>query len=41
MYIYGDCYEKSKSMYYPMMMHSICNVIMVSIVVIATNIVSR
>jgi len=40
-FFYGDCYEKSKSMYYPMMMHSISNVIMVSIVVIATYIMSR
>ncbi len=33
---YGDCFEKSGSMYYPMMMHSISNVIMVGITIIAT-----
>ena len=33
---YGDCYEKSKSMYYPMMMHSISNIVMVGLSVIAT-----
>ncbi len=33
---YGDCYEKAKSMYYPMMMHSISNVIMVGLTVIAS-----
>ncbi|MGM0688791.1 MAG: CPBP family intramembrane glutamic endopeptidase [Bacillota bacterium] len=33
---YGDCYEKSGSMYYPMMMHSISNVIMVGLTIIAT-----
>ncbi len=33
---YGDCYEKSGSMYYPMMMHSISNVIMVGLTVIAS-----
>ncbi len=38
---YGDCYEKTKSMYYPMMMHSISNVIMVSLTVIATALFLR
>ena len=33
---YGDCYEKSGSMYYPMMMHSISNVIMVGLTIIAS-----
>ena len=33
---YGDCYEKTKSMYYPMMMHSISNIIMVGLSIIAT-----
>lgn len=33
---YGDCYEKSQSIYYPMMMHSISNIIMVGITIIAT-----
>lgn len=31
---YGDCYEKSKSMVYPMMMHSVSNVIMVGLTMI-------
>ncbi|SHE78898.1 CPBP family intramembrane glutamic endopeptidase [Alkalibacter saccharofermentans] len=38
---YGDCYEKSKSMYYPMMMHSISNIVMVGLTIIATFILSR
>lgn len=38
---YGDCYEKSKSMYYPMMMHSISNIIMVGITIIATFILDH
>ena len=33
---YGDCFEKSGSVFYPMMMHSISNVIMVGLTVIAT-----
>ncbi len=33
---YGDCYEKTNSMYYPMIMHSMSNVIMVGITIIAT-----
>jgi len=40
-YFYGDCYEKSKSMYYPMMMHSISNVVMVGLTIIATFIIYR
>jgi uncharacterized protein len=40
-FFYGDCYEKSRSMYYPMMMHSISNVIMVGITIIATFIIYR
>ncbi len=35
-FFYGDCYEKSNSMYYPMMMHSISNIIMVGLSIIAT-----
>ena len=35
-FFYGDCYEKSTSMYYPMMMHSISNIIMVGFAIIAT-----
>ncbi len=33
---YGDCYEKSGSVYYPMIMHSISNVVMVSMTIIAS-----
>ena len=33
---YGDCYEKSGSMFYPMIMHSVSNIIMVSMTIIAT-----
>jgi len=40
-FFYGDCYEKSKSMYYPMMMHSISNVVMVGFTIIATFIIYR
>lgn len=40
-YFYGDCYEKSRSMVYPMMMHSISNVVMVGFSIIATFITSR
>ena len=32
---YGVCYERSKSMVYPMMMHSISNVVAVSVAIIA------
>jgi uncharacterized protein len=35
---YGDCFEKTGSVYYPMMMHSISNVVMVSLTIIATSI---
>lgn len=31
---YGDCYEKTNSMYYPMIMHSVSNVIMVGVTII-------
>ena len=40
-FFYGDCYEKSKSMYYPMMMHSISNVVMVGLTIIATFFIYR
>ena len=33
---YGDCYEKTGSVFYPMIMHSISNVIMVGLTIIAT-----
>ncbi len=33
---YGDCYEKTGSVFYPMLMHSISNIIMVGLTVIAT-----
>lgn len=39
-FFYGDCYEKSGSVYYPMMMHSISNFIMVGLTIIATFILS-
>ena len=37
--IYGDCYEKTKSVYYPMMLHSISNVIAVGATILATVLV--
>jgi membrane protease YdiL (CAAX protease family) len=33
-YFYGDCYEKSKSFIYPMIMHSYSNVLMIGVAVI-------
>jgi len=33
---YGDCFEKTGSVYYPMMMHSISNIVMVGLTIIAT-----
>lgn len=33
---YGDCYEKSKSVIYPMIMHSFTNVLMVGITILIT-----
>jgi membrane protease YdiL (CAAX protease family) len=33
-YFYGDCYEKSKSVIYPMLMHSFSNVLMMGITII-------
>ncbi len=36
---YGDCYEKTKSMYYPMIMHSFTNVVMVGVTIIASFLV--
>ena len=33
-YFYGDCYEKSRSVIYPMIMHSFTNVMMIGITVI-------
>ncbi len=32
--IYGDCYEKSRSVVYPMMMHSFSNILMVGVTII-------
>jgi uncharacterized protein len=40
-FFYGDCYEKPRSMYYPMIMHSISNVVMVGFTIIATFIIYR
>lgn len=36
---YGDCYEKTGSMYYPMLMHSASNVIMVGLTIIGSYII--
>ncbi|SDK71927.1 CPBP family intramembrane glutamic endopeptidase [Natronincola ferrireducens] len=36
---YGDCYEKTNSMLYPMMMHSISNVVMVGVTIILSLII--
>lgn len=36
---YGICYERSKSVYYPMIMHSISNVIAVGVSAVATVII--
>ncbi len=33
---YGDCYEKSGSVYYPMMMHSFSNVVMIGVTIIVS-----
>lgn len=33
-YFYGDCYEKSKSVVYPMIMHSFTNVLMIGLTVL-------
>jgi uncharacterized protein len=33
---YGACYEQSRSMYYPMMMHSLSNVVAVGVSIIVT-----
>ncbi|MDW7657260.1 MAG: CPBP family intramembrane glutamic endopeptidase [Bacillota bacterium] len=38
---YGDCYEKTKSMYYPMLMHSISNIVTVSISILGTYVTSK
>lgn len=37
---YGDCFEKTKSMYYPMIMHSFTNVMMVGFGIILSFILS-
>ncbi len=34
--VYGDCYEKTGSVYYPMILHSISNVVMVGLTITAT-----
>jgi uncharacterized protein len=36
---YGVCYERSKSMVYPMMMHSISNVVAVAVVIVASLVI--
>ena len=35
-YFYGDCYEKSKSFVYPMIMHSYTNVLMIGVTALIT-----
>jgi uncharacterized protein len=35
-YFYGDCYEKSKSFVYPMIMHSYTNVLMIGLTILIT-----
>lgn len=37
---YGDCYEKTGSVYYPMIMHSFTNVVMVGVAIIASFILA-
>ena len=37
--IYGDCYEKTKSVFYPMMLHSISNVISVGFTIFISFII--
>lgn len=37
--VYGDCYERTGSVYYPMILHSISNVIMVGLTIGATVII--
>lgn len=37
--VYGICYERSKSVYYPMIMHSISNVVAVGVAAAATAII--
>ena len=37
--VYGICYQRSKSVYYPMLMHSISNVVAVGVSVAATAII--
>lgn len=32
-YVYGDCFERSKSVVYPMLMHSLSNVMMVGVTI--------
>lgn len=33
---YGNCYEKSRSVYYPMILHSLSNLVMVGITIVVT-----
>jgi membrane protease YdiL (CAAX protease family) len=37
--VYGICYERSESVYYPMILHSISNVVAVGVSVVATAII--
>ncbi len=36
--VYGICFERSRSMYYPIMLHSISNIVAVGVAVVATAI---
>ncbi len=38
-FFYGDCYEKTNSVFYPMMMHSFTNVIMVGFTILLSFVV--
>lgn len=38
-YFYGDCYEKSKSVVYPMIMHSFSNVLMIGLTIILSYLI--
>ncbi len=38
--VYGDCYEKTGSVFYPMILHSISNVVMVGLTIIATSLLA-
>lgn len=39
-YFYGECYQKSQSVVYPMIMHSFTNVVMVGLTIVITAIMN-